>query len=50
MDNNEDFYIYNDVLYKQRQIYKNTYENIPVISKEAFIECYKKWILEESEE
>ena len=49
--NKEDkFYIENDALYRQVHVYKDIYTDILVITKDAFVECYKKWILGESEE
>ena len=41
-----EFYIEDDVLYKSEPMpaHKNIHHNILIITKEAFIACYKKWI------
>lgn len=47
----KEYEIIGDVLYKNEPMeYKNFIRTIPLITKEAFIMCYKKWIREESEE
>ena len=44
------FEIKNDVLYKyipMPEISKDTYRKEVVMTKEAFLQCYKQWVLEE---
>ena len=51
-DKTIEYYIEDDVLYKSEPMpaYKNIYHNIPIITKDAFIACYKKWIEEGGKE
>ena len=46
------FYIENDVLFKSEPMYgyENTYRKDAIITKEAFIACYEKWIKEKADE
>ena len=41
-----EYYIKDDVLFKDVPIYghKNIFQTTDVITKEAFIACYEKWI------
>lgn len=49
-----DFYIKNDILFKEDMYGLNgdicSVKTTPIITKEAFIKCYKAWIDKEEDE
>ena len=49
MEEKTKYYIENDVLYKDELLFDNVYQTTEIITKEAFINCYKNWIKETNE-
>ena len=41
--------IKNDEVLLYTPLYNNVYQITPIMSKEIFIECYKKWIKEDED-